>query len=566
MSDKLENALNAEKVDWEQVVRIFRRLQGMKHVHMYMCRIVTEGPEDVVDALMDHTRTRGYHTSGHLVQLISLIWTRILTGKEIFDDLGAFEDGILVDHHEMLPEWQETFLAAYQNWDKVGDEIRVPNIEKVVEALSKTAVVVRALPRPMNAAIVPTRCKVSKHGNSKVRITQNPIMPIVHFLVFQNLPPIIIYIAALVYPEQLGQRDPWGNLPLHYANLSATEWTTWRPRFIPFSLHLSPFQSAAPLISLRGLTQQNSQTEENNVENDDYSSTSSTSSHETHKLEKSTTPASNAVDQDEHDGACASANSLIEHLVHETAVPLLVTLNPQSIHSKCHAGRIPLQTYLLSLLDYRRQESQKYHILPHHPGTTWHFIQEDMELYLQHFPASVRLKDPQLHCLPFLYPALALGSRKKAFNNAVPENRRASLLTQDASRTSSHNHENTDSGPGGQELDNDDDDLRELPKPNKAIQDPFLDALIVSLTYRLLRSYPQICELCSRSAPDSAMLSVYERELYKRWKAKQRKLEDLEAGNKLLESKLQELLEINHRIKSTKITLSVQETDVQFEK
>jgi len=252
-----------------------------------MCGIVTEGSEDVVDAWMGRTRTKR----------ISHVWTPCTVdlshldadsnGEGNFDDLGTtFEDGILVDHHEMPREWQETFLAAYQNWDKVGDEIRVPNIEKVVEALSKTALIVRALPRPMNAAMVPTPCKVSKHGNSKVRITQNPIMPTHHFLVFQNLPPIIMYLAALVYPEQLGQRGPWGNLPLHYANLSATEWTTWRPRFVPFALHLSPLQSAASLISLRGLLQQNSQNEENNVEKDD---SSSTSSDETHKLEESAT-------------------------------------------------------------------------------------------------------------------------------------------------------------------------------------------------------------------------------------------------------------------------------------
>lgn len=542
MSEKLENALNAEVIDWDQVLRILRRLRGIKHIHMYMCRIVPECSLNVVSALMDHTRTKRYHTSGHLAQLISLIWTWILTGEDIHSNFWTTEDEITADH-EMLLEWKETFLAAYKNWDKVGDGIRVPNIEKVVEALSKTALIVRALPRPMNAAIVPTTCKISKHGNSKVRITQNPTMPIVHFFVFQNLPPILIYIAALVYPEQLGQRDPWGNIPLHYANLSATEWTTWRPKFIPFTLEPFTWQSASPLINLnlRGLLKQNLDDSKDALQSDDTGSIfSARTDNECGRM------ASSVSGHDNHDNA--SSNSLIQHLVHETAVHLLVTLRTQSIQTKCHAGRIPLQTYLLSLLDYRRQESQKYHTLPYHPGTTWHFIQNDVELYLQHYPASVRVKDPQLQCLPFLYPTIALGSRKDGFYSVVQENMPVGLLVQETVRPM---YDNALAHGRVEQLDDDDDQLRASPKPKKVVQDPFLDALAVSLTYRIIRCYPQICETANQSATEGAMWSMYERELHNRWKAKTRKLEDLVVENKALEFKVQELLETNQRIKST---------------
>lgn len=529
MSDKLENALNAETIDWEQVVRIFRRLRSIKHIHMYMCRMVPECSVEIVDALMDLTRTKGYHEPHHLAQLISLIWTRILTGKDILFNLLTLEEGIRCDH-EVLGEWKETFLTAYKNWEKVGDEIRVPNIENVVEALSKTALIVRALPRPMNAAVVPTACKVSKQGNSKVRITQIPSMPIVHFFVFQNLPPIIVYLAALVYPEQLGQRDAWGNVPLHYANLSAKEWTNWRPRIMPFNLQRSCLQTAAPLINLRSILEQNLNCSSDSLQSDD---TGSGKIDECIQSRKS----SSVSDHDSHDAT--SSNSFIQHLVHETVVLLLVTLRTQSILSKCHAGRLPLQTYLLSLLDYRRQESQCSHILPYRPGITWHFIHKDVELYLQHYPPSVHLRDPQLHCLPFLYPSLFLGSRNDAVSDVAQENRRAvRLLTQEISLPSWHDDEDIALlTHGGIEPDAD-DDLQVWSRPN---EDPFMDALVVSLTYTLLRSYPQACEFANRNATEASMWSMYERELHGRWRAKTRQLQDLLAGSKVLESKLLEL-------------------------
>lgn len=539
MSEKLDTALKAEIIDWDQVFRIFRRLRGIKHIHRYMCRIAPKCSLALLDTLMDHTSTKEYHSPNHLARMICLIWTRILTGNDSchHEYLGEFSMG--KDGEQIRQEWKTLLRQAHENWEEVDNKVRVPDIEQVVEALSKTARIVRSLPRPMNATPRAKMIKVSRQNNSKVRITDDPTMPLLHFFVFQNLPPIIIFIAATVYPEQLGQRDAWGNLPIHYANLSATEWTNWWSKPILNTDGMSSVPSAFPDININALMEEDTMKSLETVVPQKSRFNWKTRLSIEH-LEESTSEDCQQV---------ATNNSSfilsMKNLLHETSFPLLASIYPKGVRQRCQAGRLPLQTYLLSLLDYRRRFSNGWFWEAKDIGTSWHFIEEDLEQFLAIYPESVSILDPELECLPVQIPSLACWCRSETLKECTQPCQPTLHVTEGISEQALSRVGEGHGQPGRrEELDNlrRQADKKQSPLPTN----PMFDLVVVSLTYKLLRSYPRVIENANATTEDAALWSLYESQLYKRWKQRVATIEQLEQENQRLESKLASLLEKSH--------------------
>ena len=730
-----------DKDHWETILKIERRLKSVSHVHQYHIRMIArlDCPIDVVQALLDHAtaKVQGFCRPGsqvpqsqYLAPLVAHLWTRVLTGRRDHEDFDASQErgglagmgvgvGFLTSSHRgggattessyssypLLPEWKTLFQnvlvpsqAPQAPQSPPSNELldKIPCLEQVVQALEKTATIVRYLARPMQAPkwkrsrTTSTSTTNSSLYQSWVRshhqyqtCLDDPTLPLVHFLVYNQLPPIIVLIAACVYPHQVSQRDAWGNLPLHYANCSASAWNPWWDATISNATDASgstgstgatnytattpaaatasttdfvdeeeqheaqhamllwrnPNPSANPYLDWMALTKKDADAslsasaapksaigvavkptakesnynlnkeDENESENrrrqitgrgngrqrgsvadasddGDHSkkpaavctagtplASQSTTTHEQHIQDSSMGP------QETKKQPTSTIVSLPDLLLHETSVPLLTTLYPAAVRCPCPEGRLPLQSYLLSLLDFRRDydPSQVYRY-----GKNWKFVHQDVQTLLRLFPASIRYIDPQLHCVTVLIPSLAQWARQQAVlaaeiaakdtatltpepHETRPENQRArsgaaaAPLPQQPPLRPQHDHNHADVDVDGilvrdddtwhHDEDNDDQNTNGRLSAsgslnssiNQRTSDEIFDLTITSVTYELIRARPQVLSLATKGVPDSAMWNLYETQLYRRWKRRQEQIRELNLETNALQEQLEML-------------------------
>jgi hypothetical protein len=615
---------------WEPIYKTFKRLRGIAHVNMYLYQLIPipECSYDMVDALLTQAQlqmpsntttssTANTTTQSllgpRLAPLISLIWTTVLTGEELYKGYSPYSPNF-TGAVPLLPEWKRVFQQAFlQHQQQEGENdttpststtpIDIPNVALVVQALQKTARIVRAMARPMVAPLPSSSSSSPKSSRARgrraavkishrhdasrvVTYTDDPAMPLLHFLTWNQLPPTILYLAALVFPQQVRTRDAWGNLPIHYANLSAVEWNKWwkgggggggggdYSKNVPQSPQRD--QMASPLLdysdllilqqepivaktptnnkpqeqppeSTEGASSQNKATTTTGTpaatrtfggENQEAAvpkgsatsptvavaaavaaaaaarpilatttttttSTSTTRTFAHHQLwvTKKKPPTrrlgnvaqsileqrgftdSDSDDDDDSDSdsddedalkrpyypyagnssifssprprtttkrttsttttppppSFPQGATLARILQHETAVPLLLALYPRGAAKPCRAGRLPLQSYLLSFLDFRRQHigkntKQQQPLTIYYPPTpygnnnnnngnntsrnqpdpnfqAWRFVQQDVQQLLTLYPPAIAAVDPQLGCEAVLLPPMALTAR-----------------------------------------------------------------------------------------------------------------------------------------------------------
>jgi hypothetical protein len=627
MSQKLDDLLSQDPHDWNEIRKAFLRLRSAAHQHGYFCRLIPHCSPAFVDHLLNRLERKGHYgnrsdeknggadNETRLPQLIASVWTSIL-GEDVSSDpantpqqwTSAMGDRGMANKsrpRSIKPEWKILLTTARDYWNEYRNghieghgrnhrgggahEFMIPDRDQVLEALSKTARIVRCQARPMQAPPLGSIRQVRLKWGGVGELLEAPTLPLLHYFVYNHLPPLIVYIAALIAPNQLSQRDAWGNLPLHYANLSAYSASQWWHHIngladgtgcylyggSDLERRSSHVHGSNSLVAIPNLMYHQLLREEHRsfVQHHDLSVPVTPWNH-SYKQEREDRSDSSNHDKDEdtqhhpqsapllhqqaqHEVDCRS--TLFHLLMHETSVPLLLELYPSAAEQSCRLGRLPLHTYLLSLLDYQRGEQrQQLHLeRPHRSSTMhlnrhrrshrrrkqWHFIHIDIELLLKAYPQSTAAVDPLLNCFPILLPFLIRSSRRQRMNETE------TVQMNDPNLHSNH-HTANNRNQHIHFIDSDcPPDTAFQPHWPLTVPDPIFDEVSVNLTFELLRHEPLALHRTVSLQTTRSLMSLYESHLYEHWHMHKRTSRQLLFETKQLEA---EIVALENRVEQLK--------------